>query len=199
MSLMSPVISQAYKLRHKHPVVFFCSAKLSNEIAKTVWLVPQDVVNILFFNEEMCSYYSLILNEKLTVVDEYGHSIVESYEDDKVSPINYDFQCKRLVIAALMKLVNRATINSNNLGIEVVNIVLKISLFNVLDAILENSTMDNGPLDMHVYLLADLARSFECSQYMYNNRGRDVMKQLASVDDPNVMSGKHKPYTNTST
>jgi len=189
MSLVSPVITHAFKLRHKHPVIFFCSSKLLNLFAKAIWLVPQDVINNLFFNEEMCCYYSVILKEKLTVVDEYGHSIVESYNDSKVSVIDYDIECKTMVVAALMKLVHRATTNSNNLTMDVVNPILQNNMFNVLDVMLESSNMDNGLLNLYTNLLSDLARSYECSQYIYANRGGDVMKLLANTDNPNIISG----------
>ena len=187
MRLIGPIIMKALKLRHRHPVVYFCAMKHFDELTRVFWIVPDAVISSIYCTQEAFGYYSSILKEKLNDSNTKNHSqVFLSVENSNEKLVDYDTLAKNFVLQILIKIVIRGTSSiDHTISKDVTDMFIGKSAFNVL----ENVDEEKAHIDTfrsHVQLIAELCRSIAFRDYLHD-KGMDILVRLAKSNDPIVL------------
>lgn len=189
MRLIGPIIMKALKIRHRHPVVYFCAIKHFDELTRVFWIVPDDIINSIYCTQEAFSYYSSILKENLNISNTKNHSTVflSVEHSNDFTAVDYDTLAKNFVLQILIKIVIRST-NSidHTISKDITNMFIGRSAFNVLDNINEEKATHIDTFRLHIQLIAELCRSITFRDNLYN-KGMNILILLANSNDPIVI------------
>ena len=190
-TLMSPVILKIFRLRHKHPVIYFLASTVFSGMSNPwfIWLVPKEVLEATFFTNEHIEEYISIFKEAENVevytMKKAGHCLaqIQNGEDgDNLQDDNCQSESKVLILNVLGNLCERSYEKSAE---QIILAKWLVSIFldkDLLKVILESNGKIYDKFTAH--LLQELSREKICRNFLYENEGKDIIMQLLKSDNP---------------